>query len=151
MIVPVMFGREQIRGELDPRERGVERLRQRLDRQRLREAGHALDQAVATGQKADEDPLDHVALADHDLADLGEDVVQERPDSFWTCSVRAEMSGIGLPGWGTRVGRPTGIGGDAEGRGRKWMGTASRNVSIEHLDDVNTGLPGTCPSPLDHP
>ena len=36
-----------------------------------------LDEAMAVAQEADEDPLDHVALADDDLADLGHDVVDE--------------------------------------------------------------------------
>ena len=44
----------------------------------LARPGHALEQAVAAGQQADQHALDHVALADDDLADLGEHVVEER-------------------------------------------------------------------------
>ena len=49
----------------------------RLDRQRLGEAGHAFEQHVAAGEQADEDALDHVALADDDLADLAEQLLGE--------------------------------------------------------------------------
>jgi hypothetical protein len=70
-------GRQQIRRELDALEGGGDGLARGLDRQRLGQARHALDQAVAVGQEADQDPLDHLGLADHDLADLGDDVVEE--------------------------------------------------------------------------
>ena len=43
---------------------------QRLDRERLGQAGHALEEAVASGQQADEHPLDGPVLADDDLLDL---------------------------------------------------------------------------------
>ena len=37
----------------------------------LARPGHALEQDVAAGEQADEQALDHVLLADDDLADLG--------------------------------------------------------------------------------
>ena len=46
---------------------------ERLDRQRLGQAGDALEQDVATGQQADEDALEHRVLADDDAADLEQD------------------------------------------------------------------------------
>ncbi len=47
------------------------------DGQRLGEAGHAFEQHVAAGQQADQQPLDHVLLADDDAADFGENGVDE--------------------------------------------------------------------------
>ncbi len=52
-------------------------LRDGLDGQRLGEAGHAFEQDVPAREQADEDALDHVLLADDDLADLVEDRVHE--------------------------------------------------------------------------
>jgi hypothetical protein len=44
-----------------------------LDRQRLGQARHALEEEVTTGQQADEDPLEHRVLADDDSSDLEHD------------------------------------------------------------------------------
>ena len=41
--------------------------RQGLDGERLGQAGQALQQAVASRQQADQEPLEGVILADHDL------------------------------------------------------------------------------------
>ena len=71
-------GGEEIGGELDARELGVEGVAERADGERLGEAGDALDQDVAAGEQADQDALDHVGLADDDLADLGQQLVDER-------------------------------------------------------------------------
>ena len=43
----------------------------------LARPGHALEQHVAAGEQADQDALDHVALADDDLAHLVQDGVDE--------------------------------------------------------------------------
>jgi hypothetical protein len=43
---------------------------ERPHRERLRQAGHALEQHVAIGEQADEQPLQHGALADDDPAEL---------------------------------------------------------------------------------
>ena len=59
--------------ELDPAERRVERVGEGPDRQRLGQAGHALEQQVAAGQQRDEDPLQHLVLADDDAPDLEQD------------------------------------------------------------------------------
>ena len=56
--------------ELDARERPAEHARRGLDRQRLREAGHALDQEVALREQADEHALEHRVLAGDHAADL---------------------------------------------------------------------------------
>jgi hypothetical protein len=46
----------------------VDDRRERLDREGLGQAGHAFEEDVAVGEQADEQPLDHVTLADDDLA-----------------------------------------------------------------------------------
>ena len=51
----------------------MEDLRERLDEERLGEAGRAGDEAVAAGEERDEELLDDFALADDDLAQLGAD------------------------------------------------------------------------------
>ena len=50
----------------------IEDLRDGLDQQRLREAGHARDQAVPAREERDQDLIDDVILADDHLANLGE-------------------------------------------------------------------------------
>ena len=60
------------------RKRAAEHGRRRLDRQRLREAGHALDQEMAARDEADEHALEHLVLAgDHPL-DLDERLLELR-------------------------------------------------------------------------
>ena len=62
-------GRHQVRRELDAAEVQRQRLAERAHEQRLAEAGHAFEQAVAAGEQADEELLDHLVLADDDLGD----------------------------------------------------------------------------------
>ena len=62
--------RHQVRGELDPVEGAAEDLGGRLDRERLGQAGDALEQQVAVGEQADEQPLEHRVLAGDDALDL---------------------------------------------------------------------------------
>ena len=62
--------RHEVGRELDPLEVAADRLRERLDRHRLGEARHALDEQVAAGEQGDEHPLEQVVLADDDLLDL---------------------------------------------------------------------------------
>ncbi len=57
----------QVGRELDALEADVEDAGQRADHQRLGQAGHAFQQAMAAGEDGGEDLLDHVALADDDL------------------------------------------------------------------------------------
>ncbi len=49
-------------------------LRQRRDEQRLRQAGHADDQAVAADEERQQHEIEHVLLADDLLAQLGDDL-----------------------------------------------------------------------------
>ena len=54
----------------------VDRLGERLDRQRLGQTGYAFEQHVAVGQQPDQQPVDHVALPDQQLADFFADAVE---------------------------------------------------------------------------
>ena len=68
-------GRQQVGRELDARERRVDDLGERAHRERLGEAGHALEQDVAAGEQADEQPLDHRVLADDPAGHFLEDAL----------------------------------------------------------------------------
>ncbi len=70
-------GRDEVRRELDPLEAAAEHLRGRLDRQRLREAGDALDQQVSAREQADEDALEHHVLARDHALDLEERLLEQ--------------------------------------------------------------------------
>ena len=74
--------RHQIRRELDALEAKVENRRERLDQQRLRQPGHARDQAVASREQGDEHLVHHLVLPDDDLAELGEDLFASFLDAF---------------------------------------------------------------------
>ena len=63
-------GRHQVGRELDAVELQRQRIGQRADHQRLGQARHADQQAVAAGEDRDQQLLDHVALADDDLGEL---------------------------------------------------------------------------------
>ena len=67
-----------------------------LDRQRLGQAGHALDQEVAAGQEGDDHPLEQAVLADDDPLDLVEDLLER--------GLAASSAGTGLPAliWSAR-------------------------------------------------
>ena len=73
--------RHQVRRELDAVELQVQHLRQRRDEQRLRQAGHADDQAVAADEQRQQHQLDDVGLADDPLLQLGDDLLPAEPSS----------------------------------------------------------------------
>ena len=52
----------------------------RLDRERLREAGHALDQQMALGEQADEHALEHLVLPGDHAPDLEERLLEPVAD-----------------------------------------------------------------------
>ena len=62
--------RHEVRRELQAHARAAHDAGERLDGERLGDAGHALEQAVAAGEQRHEHPLDHPVLADDDLLDL---------------------------------------------------------------------------------
>ena len=62
--------------ELDARERAAEHAGGRLDRQRLRQPGDALDQEVPLREQADEHPLEHRVLAGDHPPDLEERLLE---------------------------------------------------------------------------
>jgi Ca-activated chloride channel family protein len=67
---PDQVGREQVGGELNPIELAVDRGCKGLDRGGLRQARHSLEQHMPVGQQSDQQPREHMVLADQDLADL---------------------------------------------------------------------------------
>ena len=60
----------QVGRELDAAERQIHGARERANHRRLREAGHAFEQAVAAGEHGDDELLDDLLLADDELAHL---------------------------------------------------------------------------------
>jgi hypothetical protein len=68
-------GGHEIRGELDPVEAEVEGLGEGRDEERLGEAGHADEQAVAAREQRGQQVIDHLALPDHPLLDLADDLL----------------------------------------------------------------------------
>ena len=93
-------GGQQVGRELDAGERAADDAGQRLDRQGLGQAGHALEQAVAPGEQAHEQALDGAVLADDHLLDLE----QRRLElcSFGRARARRAHRGKGTP---TPIGR----------------------------------------------
>ncbi len=79
-------GRHQIGCELDTSERPTHHARHGRHSQGLRQAGHALDEAVAPGQQAHEGPLDHTILADDDPFDLEQGIFEYRRSVRHSCS-----------------------------------------------------------------
>ena len=70
--------------------RSAEHVGHRLDRQRLRQAGHALDQEVPARQQADEDALEHLVLARDHALDLEEGALDH-------VSVGAALESLSVP------------------------------------------------------
>ena len=69
-------GGHQVGRELDARILQVQHARQRAQQRGLAQAGNAFEQHVAAGEQADQHAVDHVRLADDDLADLLPDEVK---------------------------------------------------------------------------
>ena len=70
--------RDQVGGELEADGRAADDGGEGLDGERLGDAGHALEQAVAAGEQRDGHPLDHAVLADDDLLDLEQRPLEHR-------------------------------------------------------------------------
>ncbi len=73
--VPVMSDGHQVGRELDALEAEVEDLGQRADEQRLGQARHAGEQAVAAGEERRKHVIDRGFLPHDHLAQLGQDTV----------------------------------------------------------------------------
>src|SRR2546425_13199764 len=63
-------GGHEVGRELDPRERQLETLGERLDQECLAETRHTLEQDVTAGKNARQDVGDDLSVADDDLLDL---------------------------------------------------------------------------------
>ena len=81
--------RHQVGRELNALEVEVEDLGERLDQQRLGQARHAGDQAMAAGEQRDQDLFDDLVLADDDLAELGR--ICSRPSATFSAVVATSM------------------------------------------------------------
>src|SRR6185369_9858427 len=68
---PEDVGRHQVRCELDSAELEADGVGQRLDEERLGEAGHSAQQAMAAGEQTGEDFAADALLSDDRAADLG--------------------------------------------------------------------------------
>ena len=68
--VPVMSGRHEVGRELDAPGRDAEHVAQRPHEERLRDAGHALDERMLAREERDQGEVDGRFLADDDLGDL---------------------------------------------------------------------------------
>ena len=87
--------RHEVGRELDPLELAPDRLRERLHRHRLREAGHALDEQVATREQGDDHALEQRVLADDDALDLVQNLLERRVECW--LSIHCSLSHF----WGT--------------------------------------------------
>ena len=79
---PGDVGGHQIGGELNPLERQIEDLGERLDQQRLRQPRDTSDEAVAAGEQRDQDLIDDGVLPDDDFPDLGKDAFAPGRDAL---------------------------------------------------------------------
>ena len=75
-------GGHEVGRELDALELAADRLRERLHRHRLGEAGHALDEEVAAREQGDDHPLEQRVLADDDALDLVEHLLERRVECW---------------------------------------------------------------------
>ena len=76
-IVPGDVGGQHVGRELEPPELDAERPRGRVRQQRLRDAGHALEQHVTAERERGQDDLERLPLPDHDPPDLAGDPLAE--------------------------------------------------------------------------
>ena len=70
---------DEVRRELDAAVGSAQHTGQGLDGQRLGQAGDAFEQDVASGQKADQQALEHRVLADDDALDLVQSLLESAP------------------------------------------------------------------------
>ena len=76
MRVPDEVGGDEVGRELHARERAAEHAGGRLDREGLREAGHAFDEEMPLREKADEHPLEHRILTGDHSPDLEQSLLE---------------------------------------------------------------------------
>ncbi len=114
--------RQQVDRELHAGEGEVDRLRDRLHKQRLRDAGHAFKKEMTAGEERDEHPLDDGLLTDDGAGDLAADVLDEG---------RAALRGGGAGGrGGGRRRRGIGHGGSVRGA-FSWRVRRARSRALE--------------------
>ena len=119
--------RHQVGRELDAAGVQVHRAAERSDHERLGQAGHADEQAMAAREQGDEHLVQHLALADDDLADFAQHLL-----------VRAFEPGDDLFGSGGAGGRRSGAGsggaaGAAGGAESAGGGTAAPSGAVRAI------------------
>ena len=103
----------------------VEDVGEGLDRERLGEAGDALEEQVAAGEEGDEHALEHRVLADDDAPDLVEDGLGGLPGVAGSSARTSRAGGRSVHG----DLRPVGTGGAM--RGRRGRPRRDRTVAAE--------------------
>ncbi len=78
IMLPTMSRRHQIRRELDARIFQMQHARKRAQKGGLPESRNAFEQHMAAGEQADQNAVDHILLADDNLADFLTDPVELR-------------------------------------------------------------------------
>ena len=121
----------------------ADRARERLERQRLGEAGHAFEQHMPAGEQRDEQAIDQGMLADDDAADLG----AQRVDPAG-CVANCGLDGADIGRDRARRAAVEGVAEQALGGRRNEGGRPSLTVvTIEHVHSVTlrscTTLSGT--------
>ena len=103
--------RHQVRSELDALELEIEDVGERPDQERLRQPGHAGDEAVASGEQRDQHLIDDVVLPDDDLAQFAQDAIASFSDALDAGGFRVRGGIQECPSWagslsGQRIFRP---------------------------------------------
>ena len=117
---PGQVGRQQVRGELHPREGQAERLREGPRHHRLAEPGHVLEQHVPAAEDAEQDQLERPAPADDDALQLVEDPAGQ----------------LGGADRAQRLDLPRGLAGLGQSAGR----SAEGSQVLQAVDDAGQGL-----------
>jgi hypothetical protein len=89
--------RDEVWRELDPLELAADRLRDGLDRERLRQAGNALNKEMTASKQRDDHALEQVVLADDDLLDLEEQALHLAAGSDTRCHGVPSFYSGGMP------------------------------------------------------
>ena len=110
-------GRHQVGGELDALEAAAQRLRQRLDGERLGQAGHPFHQQVATGQHGDHHAFEKVVLPHHHPLDLVEQLLHQGGGGAGVAAERCASRGGGR-----------GVGGFSHAQGLRSGGSERRHA-----------------------
>ena len=82
---PHEVGGQEVGRKLDPLKRCAQSVGQRPHRKRLGEPGDALHENMAVRKQSDEQPFDHILLANDDAADLVQEAIHELARALDSC------------------------------------------------------------------